>query len=673
MLASISKPEGIPGALMDRPTQNQPSTTMQLRDRRMKKAPKRYVDELEQQQEDEGGQSQNPPLPSARHGAYRGPVIEFNPDLTPAAFPTLDPRGNNALHPSSHVHTTQHKNSADSSASSTHQKQQERSPSEANLNHQSMDGTDPRLIPEFRQTDPNHLVMNPFMGAPLYDTSNGPDNPIWRNNMRIMEDMGKMTDEELIMAEMATSDEDEEPKINGKHPNWDDIPLALRIEMIVEASGDDTVIEPALHRLRLTEAQKDAAIEDYRRHLASDDEEDTNIAEHQKLMNEALLNGPKAYSSVEGFRAVAAVHLYKNLDRPEVTVRRADVGNARDYMIYCGLNTSFLDSWVEPQKSLTESFGPSMSSRQATSNGNAVEPSGPPHPSTPIPPPLSNGTMPEVTLTPAAQRHQTPTALSPIPLRLDTPAYTQPFTKSSTVNHLSSRQSTSSTIEVDLNGKGPLQDMRANLLAANRILENGNSILQGSSPSYSPMAATGPTTQAPYSPPIPSLPSNGNFSLPDHEGSASDFEPQAKRKRPNISTKKPAAATSNEASESAALTSNGTSQNMRPVVNGTKTATNGATRNKPLPYEPSAKRSTFNNPMDTTNGAVQPMTPSPSATTEGGSQIDGTTGKGGLQGNGLIARAGEGNEVVNGTGDTNGAAEKVNGKKKVGRPRKVKV
>ena len=205
---------------MDCPTQNHPSITMQLRDRRKKKAPKRYVDELEQQEEEEeeeeeeeGGQSQNLPLPSARHGAYRGPVIEFNPDLTPAAFPTLDPRGNNAFHPSSHVHTTQHKNSAEPSASSIYQQQQERSPSEVDLNYQSMDGTDPRLTSEFRQTNPHHLLMNPFMGAPCHDTSNGPDNPVWRNNMRIMEDMGKMTDEELIMAEMATSDEDEEPKV----------------------------------------------------------------------------------------------------------------------------------------------------------------------------------------------------------------------------------------------------------------------------------------------------------------------------------------------------------------------------------------------------------------------------------------------------------------------------
>ncbi|KAL8858787.1 MAG: hypothetical protein Q9178_004704 [Gyalolechia marmorata] len=648
---------------------------MQLRDRRKKKAPKRYVDELEQQEE-EGGQSQNLPLPSSRHGAYRGPVVEFNPDLTPAAFPTLDPRENNASYPSSHVHTTQRKNSADPSASSTHHQQQERSPSEADLNYQSMDGTKLRLNSEFRQNDPHHLLMNPFMGAPLHDTSNGPDNPVWRNNMRIMEDMGKMTDEELIMAEMATSDEDEEPKINDKHPNWDDIPLALRIEMIVEASGDDTVIEPALHRLRLTETQKDAAIEDYRRHLELDHEEDTNIAEHQKLMNDALLNGPKAYSSVEGFQALAAVHLYKNLDRPEVTVRRADVEKARDYMTYCGLNTPFLDSWVEPQKSLTESFAPSISSQQATWNGNVVEPSGPLHPSTPIPPPLSNGTIREVTLTPIAQRHQTPTALSPIPLRLDTPAHTQPFTKSSTVNHSSSRQSTSSTIEVELNGKGPLQDMRANLLAANRILENGNSILQGSSPSYFPMAATGPPTQAPHTPPIPSLPSNGNSFLPHREDSTSDFEPQAKRKRPNISTKKPPAETPNGPSGNVpALASKGTSQNARPAINGTKTATNGATRNKPLPYETSAKHSVLFNPMDTMNGAVQQMTSSPSVTTGDGSQLDGSTGeRQGLQGNGMDGRfGGEGNGVANGTGDTNGATEKVNGMKKVGRPRKAKM
>ncbi|KAL9023764.1 MAG: hypothetical protein Q9180_008116 [Flavoplaca navasiana] len=421
---------------------------------------------------------------------------KFNPDLPPALFPTLDPRVSNiAPDPSGtlHTHTTQHNPPDDPSPSPYYPEEQQPSevrsgpaPNMSNGNRRPP-GFDPRLWREFRPCNPG-LDTVPFQGPQIYDTSNEPHNPVWMDNMRRMEEMGNMDDYEIEVANMATSDEEEHPKDNEKPP-WDDIPLRLRMEMVVAASGDDTSVQPALLRLKLTSAQFFTAADDYQRYAEEDQEEDANIAKHQRLMNEVLLNGPRAYNSQEGFQALASAHLYKNVGRPEPVIHAPDVEKAKAYMRYCRLNASFLDNYLPPPGPPAVSTGPAVCTvdehdDQSPPFGSATKPIPvddtldspiPPDPSTPIPPTFSNGTTSKISLTPVAPRHQTPSSISPVPLQLGTPVQTHTYNKSPSTDRLSSRQSTGSTIEVEVDKSGPLQGLRTSLHAANQILANGTS------------------------------------------------------------------------------------------------------------------------------------------------------------------------------------------------------
>lgn len=403
--------------------------------------------------------------------------------------------------------------------------------------------------------------MIPFEGPEIFDTSNGPHNPVWRDNMRRIEEMNNMDEYEIEAANMATSDEEEDPT---EKPPWDDIPLRLRLEMIASAAGEDNKIERALFRLKLTSAQFHAAAADYRRYLDEEDEDDANILRHQQLMHEALLNGHKAYSSPQGFQALAAVHLYKNVGRPEAGVKRPDIEIAKAYMTHCRLDAAFLDSYLAQPRRSTASFEPvagpdndSEDDTQPPPQGSVSQPiaiddtrdpSTPPYPSTPVPPAPPNGTIPEISLTPVAQRHQTPIALSPVPLRLGTPVPTETVDRSPYFNRSSSRQSTNSTIEVEVDGKEPLQGVHANPMAANHNLENGNALPSSSSPLESQEAAPGATTQFPHMPQSLANLSNGTPLLPHHSSPERDPDPPPKRKRLNAPKRKsPAVAPPNGA------------------------------------------------------------------------------------------------------------------------------
>lgn len=565
MVASLKPASDDP--LISQASQNRPAA-MQLRNRHERKAPRRYVDELELAQEDEeGGLPQNTTMHLPKRGAYRGPVVEFNPDRSPAAFPTLDPRESNFTPDPSHAHQShplQHNSSARPSFPPLPQREQE-PPFEAAQNmsngHPRTHGFDPRLWREFRPPYPNDLDMIPFEGPEIFDTSNGPHNPVWRDNMRRIEEMNNMDEYEIEAANMATSDEEEDPT---EKPPWDDIPLRLRLEMIASAAGEDNKIERALFRLKLTSAQFHAAAADYRRYLDEEDEDDANILRHQQLMHEALLNGHKAYSSPQGFQALAAVHLYKNVGRPEAGVKRPDIEIAKAYMTHCRLDAAFLDSYLAQPRRSTASFEPvagpdndSEDDTQPPPQGSVSQPiaiddtrdpSTPPYPSTPVPPAPPNGTIPEISLTPVAQRHQTPIALSPVPLRLGTPVPTETVDRSPYFNRSSSRQSTNSTIEVEVDGKEPLQGVHANPMAANHNLENGNALPSSSSPLESQEAAPGATTQFPHMPQSLANLSNGTPLLPHHSSPERDPDPPPKRKRLNAPKRKsPAVAPPNGA------------------------------------------------------------------------------------------------------------------------------
>ncbi|KAL8643806.1 MAG: hypothetical protein Q9226_008110 [Calogaya cf. arnoldii] len=633
MLASL-KPNG-EIALTCRAPQNL-LAAMELRGDRERRAPKRLVEELEPAR--------------AQREEREEPKKEYDPAQSPAGTPTTDPQASNIGPDPSQAHhsrTTQHNYSGGHPSPPPHL-QKEQPPSEAVheaafQRAQNMSsgnprdrGIDPRLRREFHFANRNSLEMIPFTGPDIYNTSNGPNNPIWMDNMRRFEEMGNMDEYELVAAEMATSDEDENP--NVKDPLWppptafwDDVPVRLRIEMINAASGDDTSTQPALLRLKLNRTQSNAAISEYNHDKEEIEEEAANIREHQRQMIDVLMNGPRAYSSSQGLQAIAAENLYKNVGRPEVALTRSDIDKAKTYMAWCRLDSAFLDDYFPPPR-------PPAPTASTTPNGTAAYPetehedtppthsesasqpiaveeivdfSTPPDPSTPVPPTLSNGAIPQISLTPVAQRHQTPPTLSPVPLRLETSARAQTGTTSPYFNRSSSCQSTSSTIAVDVDGKGPLQGMRSALHAANRNLKNG----------FAPPGTQGPSHSQSY----PSYPSNGNVVHHHHPNPQSDLSPPPKRQKPNPPKENsPATIPSNEISETAQPTSNG---NQDHGTNGAATPRKG-----PLPYKNYANQSPFMGPGNSAGGPVQQIA---SSMTEEREQWAQRNGYGGERSNGM--------------------------------------
>lgn len=170
-----------------------------MRLRKSIKPPKRYEDEL-----GEGGHLIRSPSVTSQPKAYRGKVIEHNPDLPPAAFPTLDPR-----RPTPPRTNQQQLN---------HQKM----PSNQRNHAHSPTASPPHQQPatNFSNRDLNHpfSLRDPVFDYPLdnmtgFDPSsqqhmdNGVGNPIWERNMALLDGFEQRTDLEWEEAEMATSDE----------------------------------------------------------------------------------------------------------------------------------------------------------------------------------------------------------------------------------------------------------------------------------------------------------------------------------------------------------------------------------------------------------------------------------------------------------------------------------
>ncbi|KAL9017246.1 MAG: hypothetical protein Q9185_005411 [Variospora sp. 1 TL-2023] len=336
--------------------------------RKSVKAPKRYEDEIAER----GQLLPSPPVNShppitTRPKAYRGPVIEYNPNLPPAAFPTLDPRQPTPApgyqqQMDRHIPSNPRRRNGNPTPSPPYR------PPPSNFSHRDLNHSFP-----LRKTSSQSsygIMAGIGQASRSHHMDNGIGNPIWEGNMAIMEKLSKRTDEDWVMAEMETSDEGEsssqQTKPKGAKPNgkaassappplWDDIPLSLRVEMVYAAAGDDVNAEKAFLKLRLDPKQRDVMMEQLSQYNEREDAEDARIAAHQALMMEALLTGNKKYSSSEAFNTVASVHLYKDMDRDDKFATRREVYDAEAYMLSLGLDASFLDSWGHRDGVVTDS------------------------------------------------------------------------------------------------------------------------------------------------------------------------------------------------------------------------------------------------------------------------------------------------------------------------------
>ncbi|KAL8977886.1 MAG: hypothetical protein Q9177_006541, partial [Variospora cf. flavescens] len=189
--------------------------------RKSVKAPKRYEDEIAER----GQLQRSPPINShppitTRPKAYRGPVIEYNPNLPPAAFPTLDPRQPTPApryqqQMDRHIPSNPRRRNGNPTPSPPYRPPPSNF-SDADLNHSFP------LRKTFSESSHGNMA-GIGQASRSHHMDNGIGNPIWEGNMAIMEKLSKRTDEDWVMAEMETSDEGEssspQTKPKGAKPN----------------------------------------------------------------------------------------------------------------------------------------------------------------------------------------------------------------------------------------------------------------------------------------------------------------------------------------------------------------------------------------------------------------------------------------------------------------------
>ncbi|KAL8782592.1 MAG: hypothetical protein Q9195_009615 [Heterodermia aff. obscurata] len=249
---------------------------MQLRDRDGLKTPQRY-DNLEYQDRHQNEERQHHDEPETSNDVYRGPVIQYNPHLRPAVFPTipLDQEVDESLFTSSEIklqnapsprRATQYPQPEDITNSS-----QSDASSHTLLGDPAMfsiTSTDDRWSRELnrdlntspaRTTSPKMSSAKPAVGI---------GSKIWNDNMKKLDLLSKRTETDWNIAEMETSEEDEaeeeiktQAQHNPKHDfAWDCLAVVHRLCIVDAVDESYDCLDTTFKALHLTSKQKDETL-----------------------------------------------------------------------------------------------------------------------------------------------------------------------------------------------------------------------------------------------------------------------------------------------------------------------------------------------------------------------------------------------------------------------------
>ena len=447
-----------------------------LRNRKNIKAPKRLEDEyditspIRQESLEEGSeqassseleeeiyQSPKPRTPkSKKPPVYCGKVIEFNPNLPPAAFPTLDHPdyvhngGNIAVNLGSTLTRPESQELAgfeainsDSLGRDRHAEKSHLRESLPTLVSTTADSALRSSSSLMQRSDTRQKQARGNMPLGMYGglTDSGPQNPIWASNMARMEEAGRMSDLDRIMLEMETSDEEDTAatrpsKISrkgstGKYPAWDDLSVAHKLDLA------DTVAEiypdPAqvMHQLRLNPSQKEELVELLVQRQDRAAKEEANQQRLLKQTKECLLQGEPLPQSK--FHHMVEESFYGDIHEDHhIQTNLMELKKARAYLKSCGFDPALADgNWDIPSISSnvacgTEPKEPAQSNPEA--NTAAQDPPSPSETEFSQRPALSTPSqesphLPELNPDPVQQRRQTEELRSQH--RLNTPTHMQ--------------------------------------------------------------------------------------------------------------------------------------------------------------------------------------------------------------------------------------------------------
>ncbi|KAK3172872.1 hypothetical protein OEA41_006197 [Lepraria neglecta] len=302
-----------------------------------------------------------PPKRSTKKNAYRGPVIEFNPNLPPAAFPTLDkPWPNQISDQDQHnMHqelpipdlSDEQVAVADSSVSGNGPHQRVNPPIMFSIPTRAPSGSiRPRLGPS--------IMVDRAMGvAPIYNglgsMDNGPQNPIWASNVKKIGELARRTSFDWIMHEMDTSDEEEPPaKVTKKDnvPAWDDLTITHKLDLAdtVYELSPEAGPEHIMARLRLNALQGGALAELLIKRQNRSRGEETSAKLLRDHTQEEMLRGRK--KSETGYRTILEQTIYRHVgEEDHLQSAPSELAKGKAYLSHCGFDPSLLDgTWVRP-------------------------------------------------------------------------------------------------------------------------------------------------------------------------------------------------------------------------------------------------------------------------------------------------------------------------------------
>ena len=275
--------------------------------------------------------------PKPKRNAYRGPVIDYNPNLPPAAFPTLD-------HPD-YVH-----NGGNKEVELTKDLPAMTAKTAESTGRASHDITQTSIA---AQKKSQRGMPSNMHGEP---TDNRPQKPKRANNIALKAAARRMSD---FVLEMESSD-DEDANISAKSassdgavdwndpPGWNDLTTAHKLDLADTIAESQPNLQEVMQVLRLSTASKDELVKLLAQREEREAREETNQQRLQEQTRNILLRGGSL--SQAAFHQMVEENLYGRVDEDDhLQTNVAEMKKARAYLMSCGLDSSLADhKWRVP-------------------------------------------------------------------------------------------------------------------------------------------------------------------------------------------------------------------------------------------------------------------------------------------------------------------------------------
>ena len=200
-------------------------------------------------------------------------------------------------------------------------------------------------------------------GEQRWDTkSNNMSNPVYANNVRIMQQLGARTEDDWNIAEMETSDEEEASARNGASTSarirrspqemvqlWDELSVAFKLDLLdIMEQAYETRAE-AMQGLHLNAIQCQELLHHLEEQNGQIDAEDKAIESLQSETRRILLSrsGEQLKNVTQtGFRNMLEEGLYQVRGSDYYTATSAEIAKATEYLSYCGQEPELLGHWI---------------------------------------------------------------------------------------------------------------------------------------------------------------------------------------------------------------------------------------------------------------------------------------------------------------------------------------